>query len=1202
MNKVNAVAQAEFSPEWRDLDDRYNDPEVPLEGIFDAMVERQGGDLEEPCAAAQELLDQWRLDDDKDYLPDWRAAVDRLTPGRAEAAPAEGQPAEGEDAANDNGDASEADASEADAPTARVSGDVGEPEFLNQAELIGEEPEGFADFLNRDATLMIGEMWGARDRRNTPDEKWTNTSMPWLQWIVGFDKTANSHAWGFSRHAEAKDKAGGCMVLGSSVGGARKAKAMDTMFAMGLDVDSGATLDSVIDKIEELGLLCFVHTSYNHRKQGIALKRDEVLRKLGITREPTMDDIRQYLHEHDKNRYEQAFIAGISIKKQKHLTPDGVKILLDTPPLEKFRLIFPLAEPVKIIDLAQTHQEALDLWEAKITGLARNMLGVHFDVACTDPSRLFYLARHPKGSDFRSAILKGTPLRFEDVKPMKKTAYTSNRDGDAFAMAGGAMDGDRPPLCMTPKGRSLNDWHNQYKDRFLLANLLEDMCSDKIRHAGNEATGHVHVECPFEHEHSSDGGTATMAVNCIDSQTGYWTIFCRHDACQGRHKLQFVEEMLRAGWFDEELLFDMDEGYLLEAADEEEDPRATVEALLSRAAALDDPTDAEIKALLTQAHAQIGVIGETGKRKVLDAIVVNAGLGKREVDRLWKEVAGKKRAADKAQERETSAPIVNEWHFMEMCEYGERRIHDTNRADPRVFHSGHDLGAIRESSRGDHGFRVFNREAFANHLNTVARFFLARVDGDKRTLRGVSAPQDVVNHLFAADRQEYPALRGLVTTPIFTQDGSLLTEPGYDWSSQLYYQPDPRMSIPEVSTTPTKDEVFEAKRLLTQEILADFMLDGMDRAEVIRKVLCCEEVNGELCPLPGAEPESTPSLAHAVVMALFPFVRDMIAGNAPGIAIDKQKPGAGAGKLEATMSMIFAGSGTPALALPATGEEMTKVLLAALRTGRPNLFFDNINHSVDSGELASAMTAPVYEARILGSSETAQIEVRSQWVIAGNKLQLSDELIRRFCLIYLDPRTATPESRTGFRHPEIEDWVRENRGRLVWACLTLVRNYLASGKPSGVRDKGSYSQWARVMGGILEAAGIRGFLENEAAMKARSSSSEDPLHLFLARVAEYEDGTPFVTGTVAKRHPERTVSIQKMLEEFNADEMGEARSLRVPGFGYDSRDGTYQTQKLGAAFKRVAAEMHRIGDCELWFEPEANSSGTNIWRLRKKVV
>ena len=190
-----------------------------------------------------------------------------------------------------------------------------EPEYLpsfNDAEILGTEPEGFADFLGREATLLVGEMWGARDRRNTQDSEWVSPTMSWRNWVIGGAGNGNAPAWGFSRHPAGKNKAGPCIVLGSSVGGARKAKAMDTMYAMGLDIDSGAKLDDVLVDIEEKGLLCLVYTSYNNGTRGLELKRDEVLRKLKITRDPTEGEIKQYLREFDKNRYEESFISACS--------------------------------------------------------------------------------------------------------------------------------------------------------------------------------------------------------------------------------------------------------------------------------------------------------------------------------------------------------------------------------------------------------------------------------------------------------------------------------------------------------------------------------------------------------------------------------------------------------------------------------------------------------------------------------------------------------------------------------------------------------------------------------------------------------------------------------------------------------------------------------------------------------------------------
>lgn len=980
--------------------------------------------------------------------------------------------------------------------------------FLNDAEILGTEPAGFSDLLAKEVTFLTGELWGLRDRRNTQDKDWKSVSLPLGVWIGGNAGDKNTAAWGFSQHPVGKDKAGASIVLGSSIGGARKAKAMDTMYAMGLDVDSGANLDDVLRILEAKGILTIVYTSFNHGKRGIELKRDDVLRKLQITRDPTDIEIRQFLREFDKNRYEESFIAGCAIEAQKHQTTDGVKIVLTTPPLEKFRLIFPLADPVKLIDLAGTQQAALDLWEDKITGLARNLLGVHFDTSCTDPSRLFYTGRHPKdAADWYAAVVMGDPIVFADIEEMKKSSYTSKREVNAFTMAGGEEAENRPPMALTPAGNSLNDWHSDHKDRFMLADLMETLCADKVRHSGGEPSGHVHTECPFEHEHTSEGGTGTMAINCLDSQNDYWTWFCHHDACQGRHKLQFLEEALRAGWFEESSLYDMDQGFILEAAVEEEEeveadvvlegdtyrsPEERAEDYSS------DSTDEDIRAFLKKLFRE-GVDKST-QANVTAVLAKKTNLGKRDIGAFWRELENKQRERDRAREKDETAEgasvaVVNQWDFNLQCEYGSRRIHDTNRAKPKVFHYMENLCVIRENSEGHARMRFLDKGGFAHHLNTVAHY--TRISGEEQTAIGVSAPRDVVDFLFEEDYGKYPDLRGLVTTPTFTRSGGLLTEPGYDWNSRLYYQPDATLSVEAVPTVPTPEQVTEAKRLIIAEILADFPLGALSRPEILEKALY------------GA---GVPAVTNMMALILLPFMREMVDGPTPGHLLVKPAPGTGASLLTDVFSIIATGQVTPALAMPGNKDEMSKTLTSVLANGQNIVFFDNINHSVDSGELASAMTAPTYQARLLGKSQTIEVDVRCSWVFTGNNVTLSSELVRRLIMIDLDARLANPEMREGFLHDDIRGWATENRGKLVWACLTIIQNWVAQGmKHQKDIVLASYENWSGAVGGVLKAAGLGGFIGNREALKASSTDNEGDDIILLLEAWWEQFGTKPVT-------------------------------------------------------------------------------------------
>jgi hypothetical protein len=446
---------------------------------------------------------------------------------------------------------------------------------LPAAEVIGADtPPAMAALLKREVEFLTGSMWGERDHRTTKAGGWKLQTRTWNDLIQGSGRQGAIGAWGLSRHPVAKHKEGQCIVFGSSVGGERKAKAMAAMYAMALDVDSGAKLDDVIAKVQALGLFAIHYTTFSHLTRGLSLKRDEVMRKLGKTSGTLTDeDVRRFLRDHCKSRYEADFIAAVTIEDERQQTSEGVRVLLSTPPIEKFRVIFPLVSPVKIIDLAARQDDALRIWEDKITGLATKTLGVTFDAACTDPSRLFFTPRHPQGAEFRTVIVQGEPLRFEDVPSVSKAAYTRNRMTGApfnpFSEAAGDDRRPQVPALLTPEGVDLKDWDRKMRGRWTPVHLLRDLCPDHIRDTGGEGEDKCHCECPFEHEHSKEGGTGFFVLNPEASEHELWVMRCMHDACQERPRLEYLDAMLREGWFDESTLTDPD--YLLPAADDELD-------------------------------------------------------------------------------------------------------------------------------------------------------------------------------------------------------------------------------------------------------------------------------------------------------------------------------------------------------------------------------------------------------------------------------------------------------------------------------------------------------------------------------------------------------------------------------------------------------------------------------------------------------
>ena len=66
----------------------------------------------------------------------------------------------------------------------------------------------------------------------------------------------------------------------------------------------------------------------------------------------------------------------------------------------------------------------------------------------------------------------------------------------------------------------------------------------------------------------------------------------------------------------------------------------------------------------------------------------------------------------------------------------------------------------------------------------------------------------------------------------------------------------------------------------------------------------------------------------------------------------------------------------------------------------------------------------------------------------------------------------------------------QHRRRLVEAALTLVQAWVAHGMPYGNDVLGSFDAWAQVHGGILEVAGVPGFLTNRHDSEAITTSDD----------------------------------------------------------------------------------------------------------------
>jgi hypothetical protein len=222
------------------------------------------------------------------------------------------------------------------------------------------------------------------------------------------------------------------------------------------------------------------------------------------------------------------------------------------------------------------------------------------------------------------------------------------------------------------------------------------------------------------------------------------------------------------------------------------------------------------------------------------------------------------------------------------------------------------------------------------------------------------------------------------------------------------------------------------------------------------------------------------------------------------------------------------------------------------------------------------------EVSHLGRSEDIELPQLATWLAMGNNIRLGGDLQRRCYQIRLDAQSGTPWMGRQFKHPDLKDWVRQNRGKIIAALLTLARAWFAAGRPKGAGPVlGSYEAWSSIVGGILENAGVVGFLGNLGSLYQFSDEEGTEWEEFLGRLVGIFGANPFTTG-------ELTADLAKPdLRASLPDDLAQDWNKR--------NDEVSFVRRLGKAFS--GREGRRHGDSEIRVERAGKEHRAQKWRV-----
>jgi len=382
---------------------------------------------------------------------------------------------------------------------------------------------------------------------------------------------------------------------------------------------------------------------------------------------------------------------------------------------------------------------------------------------------------------------------------------------------------------------------------------------------------------------------------------------------------------------------------------------------------------------------------------------------------------------------------------------------------PIMFRFGNTIVRTALNDKGAVWLQPVSPEIMRHHLSNWAHWH-------KNQMRFVKPPIEVIRDVLATLYIDLPALSRIVAVPVFAADGSLRAEPGYNAASGVLYAPEPGFTALPVPDQISAEDVAAANRLLCEDVLGDFPF------------------------------ALTSDRDNAVALFLLPFARDLIDGPTPNHLIEASMPASGKGKLVQALLGVSVGRDLGLLTPVRDDDEWRKQITSALIVGRQVILIDNVVHRLDSSALAAAWTADIWDDRIVGYKEKANMPVRCIWVMTGNNVAVSTELARRCLRIRIQPATDRPEELDHWRHPDLLPWCAEHRAELVRAAHVIIRWWIQQGMPAAKfpRPLGSYERWTRVMGGILEAAGYTQFLTNYREFQGRADTERSARALFCA--------------------------------------------------------------------------------------------------------
>jgi putative DNA primase/helicase len=335
-------------------------------------------------------------------------------------------------------------------------------------------------------------------------------------------------------------------------------------------------------------------------------------------------------------------------------------------------------------------------------------------------------------------------------------------------------------------------------------------------------------------------------------------------------------------------------------------------------------------------------------------------------------------------------------------------------------------------------------------------------------------PRAILSQLLSGACQNVTEIRplaGVLSTPFLAPDGAVVRSPGYHAGSGYLLAGD--VPAVRVAEEPTRELAARALAALV-DVFVDF-------------------------PYPADEDRHVPIAALLTILAA-PAIR----GNLPAFLFDATTAGSGKTLQQEVVAVLASGRVPHKMAWVRDEDERRKTIMAAALDGGPVMLVDNVSRDIPFGgaDIDMLLTSGGRLAfRGLGGHDLLKVDWRPVIIASGNNIGIAGDTNRRVIRARLQTDEEDPEQRTAYVHPEranrLVEWVLERRGKLLSAALTVLRAYVAAGRPEPLR-MGSFAEWAALVPSAIVYAGGPNVLECVPRADDVSSTTDVELRALLA--------------------------------------------------------------------------------------------------------